>query len=576
MKKTARILVVLVLMLALAMYATSASALTSVYGFSKLSDYLTLPGMTAFEDTVTLKVVGVDDRPDSNLTPDTFDRSNSMMNDILKERYNIALDWMWIAPADQYNQKLTLSFASGDYPDILMCDAVTYKELRDADMLVDLSGVWDLVVDDFKVGFEENNLYEQMFEEDGSLYFFPNAYVNNTTGLMVDYRSDWLEALGYDTFPSTLEELKQYCIDIATKDPDGNGQNDTYGLRGMQNPFDNYGLGGIFWAHGSYPNKWIEKDGEIVSGTIQPETLEALEYLAELYAAGAIDPEYATLTFEQVKERSAAGQYGVLIQDQWSQWESVRINMNNTPTAMWGRTAVPGKVANTPINQCYNEKIISDYCVVLKTAEDQQLAAEAMVRIYNNSILEFIYGIDNTGFDEFLDNETARKNGYYHYWSPVYSDPMTLQWDLYSDCAKTWETGDPQYAARQNRLVEYEWALAWENASAEERVNWTNTEYPERGTAYVQWDGFSDTGRSAFLLNVFEEGSYIYNVDYGDTTETMSKVGSTLSDYVYEYFNAFIMGQKDASSWEEFVEQWKEIGGATITEEVNAGYQAIH
>ena len=580
MKKVARQFVLVMLVALLAMNATGAFALTSAYGFNTMAEYMELPGLSKLDDKVTLKVCAAITAPQSADTPDTYDITNGLLNKIFLERYNVELDWMWAVPSDQYEQKLTLSFASGDYPDVLMADAKTYKELREADMLVELSDLYETeVLEDLKVGIRDNNLEELMFEEDGSLYFLPHGYVNNTSSVMIDYRSDWLKALGYEQFPQTLDELKAYLIDVATKDPDGNGVNDTFGLRGYSNPVGSYGFWGVFAGFGAYPNRWIEKDGEIVSGTIQPETLKALEYLAELYAAGAIDPEYATLTSEQAREHTAAGQYGVVMQNMYSQWESIRVNMNNDPTAMWGRNTLVGENAGEPVKQCLNEKIITSYCVVLKNgkSEAEQLqAAKAMVRLYNQSCLEFIYGLtDKEEFEEF-DYDTSFANGYAHYWTPIYTDPLTLQWDLAQDCFKTWETGDTTYAARQDRLTEYAWALAWYNATDEEKVNWTNTEYPERGTAYVQYDGFCREGRCGLVLDIFNAGDYIYNVDYNGTTETEANVGSTISDYVDEYFHSFIMGQKDASSWDEFVSQWKQLGGEQITAEVNAGYQSIH
>lgn len=579
MRKRTRFLMTAVLILALAMNASSAFAITSVYDFDTMAQYLELPGFSKLEEKVTLKVVAATAAPQSDVTPDTYDISNGMLNDIFLDRYNIELDWMWVVPSDQYDQKLTLSFASGDYPDVLMADAKTYKDLREADMLVELSELYETeVIEDIKTGIRDNKLEEQMFEEEGSLYYLPHGYVNNTSIAMIDYRSDWLETLGYEQFPQTLDELKAYLIDVATKDPDGNGEDDTYGLRGYSSAYGNYGFGGVFTGFGAYPGKWIEKDGEIVSGTIQPETLEALEYLAELYAAGAIDPEYATLTSDQVRERTVAGQYGVVMQDMYSQWESVRFNMNVDPTSMWGRSELVGKSVDESVKHCLNEKVISKYCVVIKNGKneaEQLQAAKAMIRMYNQSCLEFITLSDKEQYPEF-DFETSFANGYAHYWTPIYTDPLTLQWDLQNDCFKTWETGDTTYAGRQNRLNEYSWALAWYNATDEEKVNWTNTEYPERGTAWCQWDGFCPEGRAGLVLDTFDRGDYIYNVDHNGTTETEANVGSTISDYVQEYFHSFIMGQKDASSWDEFVSQWNTLGGDKITAEVNEGYNAIH
>ena len=67
---------------------------------------------------------------------------------------------------------------------------------------------------------------------------------------------------------------------------DGNGVDDTYGLGVTGSPnvlTRNYGsLVGFFDAFGAHPTIWVEKDGELVYGGIQPECKEALVKLQEL------------------------------------------------------------------------------------------------------------------------------------------------------------------------------------------------------------------------------------------------------------------------------------------------------
>jgi putative aldouronate transport system substrate-binding protein len=54
----------------------------------------------------------------------------------------------------------------------------------------------------------------------------------------------------------------------------------------------------LMGAYGAFPDIWMEKDGQLVYGGIQPEVKTALEKLAEWYRAGYIDPEFVIVDAE--------------------------------------------------------------------------------------------------------------------------------------------------------------------------------------------------------------------------------------------------------------------------------------
>ena len=55
----------------------------------------------------------------------------------------------------------------------------------------------------------------------------------------------------------------------------------------------------IFNQHGSYPRQWIEKDGEVVYGSIQPETKEMLALMSDWYKEGILDKQFAVRSDEE-------------------------------------------------------------------------------------------------------------------------------------------------------------------------------------------------------------------------------------------------------------------------------------
>lgn len=100
----------------------------------------------------------------------------------------------------------------------------------------------------------------------------------------VVYRYDWLQKLGLDD-PKTVDDLVNMMKLFTTGDPDGNGIDDTYGS--ITNP-----SGGISIFLGA-PNGWRYEDGKMIKAELTEEYAQALDICRELYAMGAIHPEFA-------------------------------------------------------------------------------------------------------------------------------------------------------------------------------------------------------------------------------------------------------------------------------------------
>lgn len=111
------------------------------------------------------------------------------------------------------------------------------------------------------------------------------------------YRGDWIEKLGYtdETLPKTVDGYVELLTKFAKEDPDGDGQDNTYGcsITGIKTLFGAYGLATGFSGSNTY---WTVKDGKVVNGDVTDEAKEVLKIAAKLYADGVIDPEFVTGT----------------------------------------------------------------------------------------------------------------------------------------------------------------------------------------------------------------------------------------------------------------------------------------
>ena len=70
---------------------------------------------------------------------------------------------------------------------------------------------------------------------DGKLWCLPQSDAETGgTRMMIAYRGDWLDVIGFDGTPDTLEELEAVMYAFAHDDPDGNGKQDTWGMGGAK------------------------------------------------------------------------------------------------------------------------------------------------------------------------------------------------------------------------------------------------------------------------------------------------------------------------------------------------------
>lgn len=125
----------------------------------------------------------------------------------------------------------------------------------------------------------------------GKNYGLPTHGVRNRHPNPGVWRKDWLDKLGIEKIPETLEEMEAALRAIREGDPDGNGEKDTYGMcPNMQVWF--MAFSEIFGAYGVLPYDWQVKDGEVVFGGILPEAKEALALLNRWYRDELISPDF--------------------------------------------------------------------------------------------------------------------------------------------------------------------------------------------------------------------------------------------------------------------------------------------
>jgi putative aldouronate transport system substrate-binding protein len=164
-----------------------------------------------------------------------------------------------------------------------------------------------------------NPTLNKLFTVNGKLYALAEGAgpLGKRAGFFI--RQDWLDKLNLQT-PKTLDDFMNVVTAFTNRDPDGDGQNDTYGFGAILDPTTyQQGLGNFFAPfYGAYglPGPWdFSKRGKVQLSVRNPGFLSATEYVRNLVSAKVIDPDWTTLTQNDIRARWKQGKYGIFWED---------------------------------------------------------------------------------------------------------------------------------------------------------------------------------------------------------------------------------------------------------------------
>ena len=516
--------------------------------------------MTPFDETVKLNVVvGWD--ADSGVKEGTTPETNSLVQ-LAKDFLNIELNFLWMVPNDQLSERLALQISSGDIPDIVMLESGYFYEFMDSDYLRDLTDAYENCGSrDLKAVLSSlGEAPMQYASRDGKLYGIPAA-LDPTEGVAgLYYRQDWLQALGLDE-PTNMEEVNDMLVKFAEYGPTVNGGKATAGLGSTSGVLNtNFALAAYFQCYGAYPNKWIMRDGQLVNGVTQDEMLDALNGLKDLYARGALSPDFATWNSDQFTERVTSDQVGATFGTYYIPAWPLNHNKDANPNAEWAEINLAnlGGKAKPAMNQAS----IQFFNVVTKHAPKN--AEEALIKLLNLGLAVN----DNCATDKSIFNGLdLAANGASVFYLPAYVY-FPVPWATYRpEIWAAYEAKDRESLKVDYEKVMYDYMADWlENGNDSE----------QRGTSWGMYKSRLEKNMGIDMgLQARETGFYEPNYFYGAATATEQRASSTLSDITTSFVIEYIMGQKTEADWESFKQTWNSLGGADWTKEVNEQYFSI-
>ncbi|MEK3983787.1 hypothetical protein CA600_11030 [Paenibacillus sp. VTT E-133280] len=490
--------------------------------------------------------------PDSRLnTGDSND--NNPITRYLESITNIKVVHSWEAKGeDAFNQKAQLAIDSNDLPDAMVVDRDQLKKLIDNDMIEDLTETYNVYGSDLIKDMYNSTQGEALSDASryGKLYGLPNVAIDADSPVLLWVRQDWLDKLELQA-PQTFEDIENIAKAFMEKDPDGNGKRDTVGLSGYKNivygtkPLVN-GLDAVFSALHAFPTNWIKDNaGNIVYGSITPETKQALAKLADWYKRGLLDPNFAL--YKETQEPIITGKSGMFFGPWWMPYYPLSEAVALDTKAEWRAYAAPLDESGKFV--AHLAPVTDRYLVVRKGFEHPEAIMKQLNVFTRLERRQDPNSEEVKTLDDFSAQTGIQLRAYYPFDLLIdYSDAIEKH---YADIQQALHGKiDPDTLNPDTRLIYDQWV--------------EDTEQPKKDLEGWKAANAYKYG-VAVLTSTAIEG--VRGVFYGNTQRMKSK-WTELQNLESETFLNIIVGDSPLSDFDVFVEKWKSLGGEAITKEV--------
>jgi putative aldouronate transport system substrate-binding protein len=493
----------------------------------------------------------------SNPSDIKWDSGESMDKNSVYDAYEqdlgIRIKNLWVADSKQVSQKLNMMIASNDIPDFVSVDQMQLQQLIDADMLMDMSTVFDKYASaETKEWFTKDGGNQMKSAKvDGKLMAIPltDSPYNSSNYLWI--RKDWLTKLNLPE-PKTIQDVLKISEEFTKKDPGGTGK--SYGLTLQKDLFDDYGLTGFFNGYHAYPGIWKKgADGKLVYGSIQPQTKVALKQLQDMYKSGQIDPEFGTKDPDKENELVAGNKigmaYGAFYLSAWPLASAaIKDGKLVQDWQVYGLPSIDGTAAKSQVGLGVN-----GYVVVSKNCKNP----EAVVQILNQWIK---LQISMTDKERVYINgkELEDKGKLYFKVNPIRLFAQDGNVQEGGILPKAIESKDPSILKNDPDMMN--------------RYNAVQNYQKGDMSGWLHWMIAKPGGSFSIMNQYLKENRYEQDQFFGAPTQTMQDKKAILDAKEKETFTKIIMNQVSVDEFDKFVTEWNNLGGEKITKEVNDWY----
>ncbi|QGH35451.1 extracellular solute-binding protein [Gracilibacillus salitolerans] len=427
----------------------------------------------------------------------------------------ITMEWV---PNSNLEDKFNITLSSGDLPHVMMIPNKSPSFIS----AVEDGAFWELgpYLEEYPNLSQANEIIMDNSSINGDIYGIPRTRDLGRNGVII--RKDWLENLGLEE-PETIDDFYNMLKAFKEEDPDGNGQDDTYGVvvSKYEGPWD------VMQTWFGVPNKWGEdENGELYPSFMDDNYKEALDFFRKLYDEGLVNEDFAVMDPAQWSDPVIAGEAGVQVNvlDEGHRIAEKIVDAepeNDDPITVIKAVEGPTGLHNLPT---------SGYSGMLAISKTSVKSEEEM-----KQVLDFL--------DKMNDEEMQimAENG--------------IEGEHYSG-----EDGEYQ-------------SLVKDNPGLQQEIDGFNQMLMYLPEAKSIKSENTPLHQLENELKIENEDIVVANPAEAYISEVYSKKGQQLDTIINDARIKYIVGQIDEAGLEQEIERWKNNGGTDYIEEINQLHQ---
>ena len=471
----------------------------------------------------------------------------------LEEKLNVDYEYAFSVDDSAYVTKVNMAIASNEIPDVMNVNYTQLTQLVEAGAIEDMTDAFNTYASEsLKKCFDSTNgITLGLGTFDGRLMGIGDICPGMDSVPVLWIRADWLRQCNLEE-PKTWDDVMAVARAFLEQNPSGSVNTGIAVCSNIVQPNGgNYRLDAMFHYFGAFPQQWIyDAEGKLVYGSITEETRQALGAIAQLVNDGVINASLAVMDDNQCYELIANDQCGMFFGSWWGgQWPVVSIMGGRPDDVEFKPLLVMANPETGKFDVC-GKNPTNTFIVVKKGCSED--VKEAVVKTIN-----YQYDLDQA------QAEGVRPNGMDSNFSWHYYPINVLHCD---------------YDAKEIQIAQVmdviDGKMAYDDLSGDGKTWYNGYTTVLNGSFREAYDTNQATANAwgwavgalcvesaGDQVNMFPEASYA-------ETPSMEKLWTAMETLEEEYFLKVITGEASLDGWDDFVSEWKSLGGDKITAEM--------
>lgn len=496
----------------------------------------------AYPELVTYTLGQMSGANNSNLPEgDTYE--DNAYTRYLRKMLNIQNDNVYMEREDRYDEFVNILVKDQTLPDVLVVsDRETLKELVENDLVEDLSDVYENCT---------TPRIKEMFESyggdlldagrfDGKLMAIPETVTDHGPRLLW-LRKAWMDELGLEE-PKTLDDAFDIIKAFTENGMGASEGEDPVGLVCdtdlVGSTSSSYSVDPVFDKFHASPQRWINKKGDIVYGSVTQETKNALSYLHKLYARGIIDQNFALRAQNNLRDLVVNGKCGAFFGLWWTPNNPLVDVYEKDKEADWE----PYYLQVQEDEDTYVSFRDNKYVVVRKGYEHPEIVMKIISVLFD--------------YTRYEADDADEVNEYFALNVDPTARPLVINVDY----------NEATFQITKDILAVENGTKKEESLSAIEQSYYDACENFLHGKSSTPEDWAAYKSRISAVGLLVDGGYRSGERKYLDDTD--GEIPKSLQQLEKDTFIQIIMGVKPITYFDTFVQEWYEQGGEELTEQI--------